>query len=112
MLGQRGVSVSGGQKQRIAIARALAREPRLLLLDDMTASLDTRNEELLWRSLEGRDVTIIAVSHRLSSLQYVDKVLFLREGAAAGFGRHEELLAANQAYRDFVAAHLSLAESA
>ncbi len=112
LLGQRGVSVSGGQKQRIAIARALAREPRLLLLDDMTASLDTRNEELLWRALEGRDVTIIAVSHRLSSLQYVDKVLFMREGAAAGFGRHEELLASNPAYRDFVAAHLTLAEPA
>ena len=53
-LGQRGVSVSGGQKQRIAIARALAREPELLLLDDMTASLDTKNEEHLWKALEGR----------------------------------------------------------
>jgi len=105
-LGQRGVSVSGGQKQRIAIARALAREPELLLLDDMTASLDTKNEERLWKALEGRDRTIIAVSHRLSSVQYVDKVLFLKEGRAAGFGSHDELLRENAEYRAFVASHI------
>jgi len=108
MLGQRGVSVSGGQKQRLAIARALAREPELLLLDDMTASLDTKNEERLWKALEGGERTIIAVSHRLSSVQYVDKVLFLKEGAVAGFGPHAELLDSNDEYRSFVASHIGL----
>jgi len=106
-LGQRGVSVSGGQKQRIAIARALAREPELLLLDDMTASLDTKNEERLWKALDRKGTTIIAVSHRLSSIQYADKVLFLREGSVAGFGRHEKLMETNGEYRAFVASHIS-----
>ncbi|HWR12339.1 MAG TPA: ABC transporter ATP-binding protein [Rectinemataceae bacterium] len=106
-LGQRGVSVSGGQKQRIAIARALAREPELLLLDDMTASLDTKNEERLWKALDRSDTTIIAVSHRLSSVQYADKVLFLKEGSVAGFGRHETLMETNGEYRAFVASHIS-----
>lgn len=108
LLGQRGISVSGGQKQRIAIARALAREPDLLLFDDMTASLDTKNEERLWRALPRGETTIIAVSHRLSSVQYVDKVLFMKDGKVQGFGRHEDLLAGNEAYGDFVASHIRL----
>lgn len=111
LLGQRGVSVSGGQKQRLAIARALARQPQIVVFDDMTASLDTKNEEKLWQALDGRDKTIIAVSHRLSSIQYVDKVLFLKEGAVAGFGTHDELVTQNAAYREFVASHIRLAEA-
>ena len=109
-LGQRGTSVSGGQKQRIAIARALAGYPGLLLLDDMTASLDTNNEEALWHSLaampEFARAAVIAVSHRLSSIQYVDRVLFLNMGRIAGFGKHAELMEQNAAYREFVAEHV------
>jgi ABC-type multidrug transport system fused ATPase/permease subunit len=101
-VGQRGGGVSGGQKQRIAIARALARRPRLLLLDDMTASLDTKNEEALWRSLKSQGMTILAVSHRLSSVQYVDKVLFLKAGKILGFGSHTSLLDECPEYRDFI----------
>ncbi|MEN6398946.1 MAG: ABC transporter ATP-binding protein [Rectinema sp.] len=111
LLGQRGVSVSGGQKQRLAIARALARKPQVVVFDDMTASLDTKNEERLWQALGGRDKTIIAVSHRLSSIQYVDKVLFLKDGRVAGFGSHEALLSENTAYCEFVASHLRLRTS-
>ncbi len=111
-LGQRGTSVSGGQKQRIAIARALAGYPSLLLLDDMTASLDTNNEEALWRSLsempEFARAAVIAVSHRLSSIQYVDRVLFLNGGHIVGFGPHAELMANNSAYREFVAEHVRM----
>ncbi len=111
-LGQRGTSVSGGQKQRIAIARALAGYPAILLLDDMTASLDTANEEALWRSLaempEFARAAVIAVSHRLSSIQYVDRVLFLNGGRIAGFGTHSELMANNAAYREFVAEHVQM----
>jgi len=101
-VGQRGGGVSGGQKQRIAIARALARRPRLLLLDDMTASLDTKNEEALWKSLESQGMTILAVSHRLSSVQYADKVLFLKGGRVLGFGAHTSLLEESPEYRDFI----------
>ncbi|MCX7026143.1 MAG: ABC transporter ATP-binding protein [Spirochaetes bacterium] len=108
LLGQRGIAVSGGQKQRIAIARALAREPELLLLDDMTANLDTANEARLWDALAGRNLTIVAVSHRLSSVQYADKVLFLKEGRVAGFGTHAKLLETNADYKAFVASHIAL----
>ncbi|MCE5257117.1 MAG: ABC transporter ATP-binding protein/permease [Spirochaetaceae bacterium] len=108
LLGQRGISVSGGQKQRIAIARALARKPQIVVFDDMTASLDTKNEEKLWQALQDHDKTIIAVSHRLSSIQYVDKVLFLKEGRVMGFGAHEKLMAGNADYREFVASHIRL----
>lgn len=111
-VGQRGSGVSGGQRQRLAIARALARNPELLLLDDMTASLDTGNEENLWKLLSCTDKTIVAVSHRLSSIQYADKVLFLKEGRVAGFGTHEELFSGNPEYRDFVAAHLDFGSGA
>lgn len=101
-VGQRGGGVSGGQKQRIAIARALARRPRLLLLDDMTASLDTNNEQALWKRLEPRGMTILAASHRLSSVRYVDKVLFLKAGKVVGFGSHAGLLEGCREYRDFI----------
>ncbi len=73
----------------------------------MTASLDTKNEERLWKALDRGGTTIIAVSHRLSSIQYVDKVLFLKEGSVAGFGRHEKLMDTNGEYRAFVASHIS-----
>ena len=74
-IGQRGLSLSGGQKQRIAIARALMKKPEILILDDITASLDAQKEELLWKqiSLLFKDLTAFIVSHRLSSLRYVDK---------------------------------------
>jgi ATP-binding cassette subfamily B protein len=110
LVGQRGTSLSGGQKQRLAVARALARDPQLLLLDDMTASLDSENEERLWRLLEAKGTSILAVSHRLSSIQYVDKVLFLEEGCISAFGLHDELRASNTAYRNFIGASLTCPE--
>ncbi len=108
LLGQRGVAVSGGQKQRLAIARAIARKPSLLLLDDITASLDAANEERLWHSLAENfaGLTCVVVSHRLSTLHYADKVLFLDEGKAAGFGRHDDLIGGCPAYRAFIEEHL------
>jgi ATP-binding cassette subfamily B protein len=109
LLGQRGVSVSGGQKQRLAIARAVARKPSLLLLDDITASLDAANEERLWRRLEegSKGLTCVVISHRLSTLHYTDKVLFLEGGRMAAFGKHEELIEGCPAYRAFIEEHLS-----
>jgi len=108
ILGQRGVSLSGGQKQRLAIARALARKAQILLLDDITASLDAANEDLLWQALtEGyQDMTCLVVSHRLSTLQYVDRILFLNQGNIQALGRHEELIETNPAYRAFIQEHM------
>lgn len=108
ILGQRGVSLSGGQKQRLAIARALARRAQILLLDDITASLDAANEDLLWQALtEGyQDMTCLVVSHRLSTLQYVDRILFLNQGNIQALGRHEELMETNPAYRAFIQEHM------
>ncbi|MCX7025415.1 MAG: ABC transporter ATP-binding protein [Spirochaetes bacterium] len=108
LLGQRGSSVSGGQKQRLAVARALVRAPKLLLLDDITASLDASNEEHLMSRLDEAsvDTACIVVSHRLSTLRYVDKVLFLDGGRVAAYGTHEENLAV-PAYAEFMAHHLS-----
>lgn len=108
-LGPRGAAVSGGQKQRIAIARALARHPEFLLLDDITASLDAANEEKLWEALSAQaaDTICIVVSHRLSTLNYTDKVLFLDGGKSIAFGRHRDLSATNSAYRDFISEHFA-----
>jgi ATP-binding cassette subfamily B multidrug efflux pump len=113
MLGQRGVSLSGGQRQRLAIARAIAHSPRLLLLDDITASLDASNEERLMKALDewSGDLTCVIVSHRLSTLQYVDKVLYLDKGSALAFGRHEELLRSSADYRAFIEEHLALSSN-
>jgi ABC-type multidrug transport system fused ATPase/permease subunit len=106
-VGQRGVSLSGGQKQRMAIARAVARRPQFLLFDDITASLDAANEERLMRRLDElyAGIGFVIVSHRLSTLQYVDKVLYLEDGKARGFGTHDELLALPW-YRSFIEEHM------
>lgn len=106
-VGQRGVSLSGGQKQRMAIARAIAREPQFLVFDDITASLDATNEERLMRRLNelDRSLGFVIVSHRLSTLQYVDKVLYLEGGKARGFGSHDELLK-QPWYREFIEEHM------
>ncbi len=103
-LGQRGANISGGQKQRLAIARAVARHPRILLLDDITASLDAANEEKLMKSLAdwSADLSCVMVSHRLSTVRFSDRVLFLESGKIAGFGTHDELVATNEEYRAFI----------
>jgi ATP-binding cassette subfamily B protein len=94
VIGQRGVMLSGGQKQRMAIARAVIRSPKLLLFDDITASLDAENEEKLWENLNRTfdDLTCLTVTHRLSTLRYVDEVLFIDGGTVIGPAPHEELL--------------------
>ncbi|MBP7094701.1 MAG: ABC transporter ATP-binding protein [Spirochaetia bacterium] len=106
-VGQRGVSLSGGQKQRVAIARAIARKPALLLLDDITASLDAANEERLMSRLReiSADMAVLMVSHRMSSLRYADRVVYLEGGRIVASGRHEDLLS-NAAYAAFIAEHL------
>jgi ATP-binding cassette subfamily B protein len=107
-VGQRGLSVSGGQKQRITIARALIKRPKLLILDDITASLDAENEEKLWQAIN-RDYPgtgAIVISHRLSTLRYVDSVLFIDSKGRAHKGSHDELVFDNKEYHDFLNEHL------
>jgi ATP-binding cassette subfamily B protein len=103
-VGQRGLSLSGGQKQRLSIARALVRNPEVLIFDDITASLDADNEAKLWNSINSKykKITCFIVSHRLSTLRYVDKVIFVDSGNILGIGNHNELIKINPTYRSFI----------
>ena len=101
LVGWRGVKLSTGQKQRIAIARAILRDPRILILDEPTSALDAKSEEVIKASLaklmRGRTTFIIA--HRLSTVQHADKIIVLDKGTIAEVGRHEELLQRGGIYR-------------
>ena len=106
-LGQKGLSLSGGQKQRLAIARALFKKPQVLVLDDITASLDAKKEELLWEQISElfKDLTAFIVSHRLSSLRYADEVILIESGKICAYGKHEKLLKENSQYIEFIQHH-------
>ena len=99
-IGERGLRLSGGQKQRLAIARAILRNPPLMILDEATSSLDTASERLVQEALdqlmEGR--TVFVVAHRLSTVQHCDRILVLEQGQLVEEGRHETLLAAGGLY--------------
>jgi len=102
VIGERGITLSGGQRQRIAIARALAVDPRILILDDATASVDATTEALiragLRTAMEGRTTLIIA--HRLSTIALADEIVVLADGRIAATGRHDELVGTSAVYRE------------
>jgi ATP-binding cassette, subfamily B, multidrug efflux pump len=104
VLGQRGLTVSGGQKQRLAIARALAGSPDLLLMDDVTASLDAENERRFWDMLGETlpDAMCLIVTHRLATARKADVVYMLEEGRIVGQGTHAELVQSCEPYRNFL----------
>ena len=103
-LGERGVKLSGGQKQRIAIARAFLRDPKILMLDEATASLDSQSEEKVQRALdqlmEGR--TTLVIAHRLSTIVDADHIYFIEKGEVTGHGTHSELIASHPLYAQYV----------
>jgi ATP-binding cassette subfamily B protein len=101
-VGERGITLSGGQKQRVSIARAVVREPKILMLDDALSAVDTNTENNILNSLKrimlGR--TTIIISHRVSSAKLAQKIIVLQDGTVTQSGSHEELLAKDGMYRD------------
>jgi ATP-binding cassette subfamily B protein len=102
VVGERGLTLSGGQRQRVAIARALLAEPRVLILDDATSSVDARTEEAIKGGLRevmaGR--TTFVVAHRLSTISLADEIVVMEGGRIADRGTHEELLQSSELYRE------------
>ncbi|KAA0546392.1 ABC transporter ATP-binding protein [Bacillus sp. BGMRC 2118] len=108
-VGERGVKLSGGQRQRIAIARAFLRDPKILMMDEATASLDSQSEgivqQALSRLMEGR--TTFMIAHRLSTIVHADNIIFIEKGQITGSGTHQELIQSHDLYREFAEQQLT-----
>jgi ATP-binding cassette subfamily B protein len=104
IIGERGVTLSGGQKQRVSIARALAKEPPVLILDDSVSAVDTATEEKILNSLKEtrKGKTTIMIAHRISTVKNADQIVLIDEGEIAGIGTHETLLKENELYQMMV----------
>jgi ATP-binding cassette subfamily B protein len=104
ILGERGVTLSGGQKQRVSIARALVKDPQILILDDSVSAVDTKTEEEILRNLREirKGKTTIIIAHRISTVKDLDKIVVLDNGTISGVGSHDDLLLNNKEYQDLV----------
>lgn len=107
VVGERGANLSDGQKQRVALARALIRKPKILILDEATSALDSATEEKFFDRLKKLEMTVIVISHRLSTIRKADRVILLHDGQVLQTGKHEELLTGCQQYADIIAGQLT-----
>ncbi|MEU6976298.1 ABC transporter ATP-binding protein [Streptomyces sp. NPDC046371] len=113
-IAQGGTNVSGGQRQRLAIARTLVQRPEIYLFDDSFSALDYETDALLRAALsaETSDATVVIVAQRVSTIREADRIVVLDEGRVVGTGRHHELMAENETYREIVLSQLTEAEAA
>jgi ATP-binding cassette subfamily B protein len=102
VIGERGITLSGGQRQRLAIARALVLDPRVLILDDATASVDAATEAKIRKGLREavRGRTTVIIAHRLSTIALADEIVVLEAGRIAARGGHDDLVDTNEVYRE------------
>lgn len=102
VLSEGGKDLSGGQRQRIQIARALARNPKVIIMDEATSALDALTEERIMRAVKARGASLVIIAHRLSTVRDCDCIIVLNDGSVAESGTHEEFLAAGGIYSDLM----------
>lgn len=100
IISESGANISGGQKQRICIARAVLKNPKVILMDEPTSSLDNMSERRVMENLFQMRATVIVVVHRLSNITKFNRIIFLKDGEIEAIGKHQELLESSLAYRE------------
>lgn len=103
-IGERGIKLSGGQRQRIVIARAFLRNPKILMLDETTASLDSESEAMVQKAISSlmKDRTTLVIAHCLSTIVDADTIYFIDHSTVSGSGKHEELIKSTPLYAEYV----------